>query len=288
MVGGGVVVVGEGSIEDLSTLVLNPARAVASNLLGIDFTEGDRQDNPPDFEEDDDTDEDEQRERAEDEDEEVYTPLFDDVVKKKKSFAPDVASRGTSKSMGKGKKEREDEGVLDTVVEGKVALDQSQVMENYKLSKLYSDAAEEDDAFEPTSTLLLPVLSPNAFGRNMLKVKVKSSFRAIALALRHSAVIEVNSAFLQDENMSFRLDELKDHFPKLLEADSSLDAQNKFSEDFSSQDEMMRLQRQLFEALRQGKPDKIDAIKRQLEFYSNVAGASVLLPPPKAPSRARP
>ena len=118
----------------------------------------------------------------------------------------------------------------------------------------------------------------------MLKVSVKSSFEAIALALRHSAVIEVNSALLQDEDISYRLDELREAFPKMLEADSSLDAQSKFSEDYSSQDEMMRLQRQLFEALRQGKPDKIDAIKRQLEFYSNAAGSSVLLPPPKAPS----
>ena len=44
---------------------------------------------------------------------------------------------------------------------------------------------------------------------------------------------------------------------------------------------MERLQRQLFEAIRQGNSNKINEIKRQLEFYSTIEGRSVFIYPPQ-------
>ena len=44
---------------------------------------------------------------------------------------------------------------------------------------------------------------------------------------------------------------------------------------------MERLQRQLFEAIRQGNSNKINEIKRQLEFYSTLEGRSVFIFPPQ-------
>ena len=107
-----------------------------------------------------------------------------------------------------------------------------------------------------------------------------SAFDAIALALRHSAVIEVRSALLQNTDVSYDVEDLKTLFPKMLETDSSAEVNHRFSEDFDSKAEMERLQRQLFEAMRQGNSVKIDKIKRQLEYYSNIEGKSVLVSPP--------
>jgi len=47
---------------------------------------------------------------------------------------------------------------------------------------------------------------------------------------------------------------------------------------------MERLQRQLFEAIRQSNQVKVVAIKKQLDFYSISRGSSIHLPmpPPKA------
>ena len=115
------------------------------------------------------------------------------------------------------------------------------------------------------------------------EVSVLSAFEAIALALRHHAVIEVRSAFMLDTDLSYSLSELQAEFPRLLEATSTSDSASRFSEDYDSRSEMDRLQRQLFEAIRQGNEDKIDKIKRQLEFYSNIEGRSVLVPPPVMP-----
>ena len=124
----------------------------------------------------------------------------------------------------------------------------------------------------------LPILSPSSFGNHLLSIQVESSFEAIALALRHGAVVEVSSPLLQDSELSFTLEEMKSQYPKLLESGVST-IESRFSEDYDNRHEMERLQRQLFEALRQENTVKIDAIKRQLEFYSNLGGTSVLLPP---------
>jgi hypothetical protein len=113
------------------------------------------------------------------------------------------------------------------------------------------------------------------------EVEIDSAFEAIALVLRHSAVVEVRSALLQDEHFSYSLDELPSFFPKLVPSNISVEEHGRFGADYDSWSEMERLQRQLFEAIRQGNNDKIYSIKRQLEFYSNIEGRSVLvLPPP--------
>jgi len=114
------------------------------------------------------------------------------------------------------------------------------------------------------------------------EVKVDNAFIAIALALRHGAVIEVQSSLLQNKEVSYDLDSLKLHLPKMLEADNGSDANRRYSEDYDSRSEMERLQRQLFEAIRQGNKGKIDKIKKELEFYSILEGKSVLIQPPPA------
>lgn len=70
------------------------------------------------------------------------------------------------------------------------------------------------------------------------RVDVQSAFEAIALALRHSAVIEVKSSLLQDPDFSYTIDELKNVFPKLLEADINFDTNRPLSEDFDSRNEV--------------------------------------------------
>jgi threonine aldolase len=113
------------------------------------------------------------------------------------------------------------------------------------------------------------------------EVEVNCAFEAIALALRHSAVVEVRSSLLQDEHFSYSLEELPSFFPKLVESGITADEHGRFGADYDSKNEMERLQRRLFEAIRQGNGAKIDSIKRQLEFYSHIEGRSVLvLPPP--------
>jgi threonine aldolase len=112
-------------------------------------------------------------------------------------------------------------------------------------------------------------------------VELNCAFEAIALALRHSAVVEVRSSLLQDEHFSYSLEELPSFFPKLVESGISAEEHGRFGADYDSRSEMERLQRRLFEAIRQGNNAKIDSIKRQLEFYSHIEGRSVLvLPPP--------
>jgi hypothetical protein len=310
---------GEGGVDvDYSPDALDWDGAIDLEADDIDFTE------EKDEEEDE---EEEEIIRDEDEEDEVYTPLFDDAKGRRGGgFTVPLLGIGTggkSMSSGSAAGSKEDNGngdngtvAVDSVDDtlprrlsrGKSLFNERRAMENYKLSRLYSDAAEADDDLVSGSGMNndgdyddngnsdgrelsldslnaldsqgLPVLSPSGYGRNMLSVEVRSSFEAIALALRHAAVIEVNSDLLQSDELSFSLDELRAEFPRLLEADSSAEVLSRFSEDYCSRDEMERLQRQLFEALRQDKPEKIDSIKRQLEFYSAMAGSSVLLPPP--------
>ena len=54
-------------------------------------------------------------------------------------------------------------------------------------------------------------------------------------------------------------------FPKMVEGDASIEDLHRFGTDYDSKAEMERLQRRLFEAIRQGNADKIETIKRQLE-----------------------
>lgn len=121
-----------------------------------------------------------------------------------------------------------------------------------------------------------------ADGRTVYKeVELNCAFEAVALALRHSAVVEVRSSLLQDEHFSYSLEELPSYFPKLVESGISAEEHGRFGADYDSKSEMERLQRRLFEAIRQGNSAKTDSIKRQLEFYSHIEGRSVLvLPPP--------
>ena len=97
-------------------------------------------------------------------------------------------------------------------------------------------------------------------------------------ALRHNAIIEIRSDYFQNDKLSYRVEELSKYFPKLIEADPSM--YRRETSDFNAF-EMERLQRQLFEAIRQGNSNKINEIKRQLEFYSTLEGRSVFIFPPQ-------
>ena len=71
------------------------------------------------------------------------------------------------------------------------------------------------------------------------RVDVQSAFEAVALALRHSAVIEVKSSLYQDQDISYTLDELREKFPRLLEADISLfDSSRPLSLDYDARNEV--------------------------------------------------
>ena len=124
--------------------------------------------------------------------------------------------------------------------------------------------------------------NPPVIQRIDKEVKVDNAFIALALALRHGAVVEVQSSLLQNKEISYDLDSLKLNLPKMLEADNGSDVNRRYSEDYDSKSEMERLQRQLFEAIRQGNKGKIDKIKKELEFYSILEGKSVLIQPPPA------
>jgi hypothetical protein len=86
---------------------------------------------------------------------------------------------------------------------------------------------------------LAPALSPLALVQEKIcaVVEVQSAFQAIALALRHSAVVEVKSSLFLDPELSCTVEELKARFPKLLEADRSADARQ-FSEDYDTRNEV--------------------------------------------------
>ena len=168
---------------------------------------------------------------------------------------------------------------------------------------IHDPVTYEVDTYPPEQTLQAPLKTNTQSGsqavdanfldipqeRNLLmdgrsierEVELNCAFEAIALALRHSAVVEVRSSLLQDEHCSYSLEELSSFFPKLVESGISSDEHGRFGADYDSKSEMERLQRRLFEAIRQGNSAKTDSIKRQLEFYSHIEGRSVLvLPPP--------
>lgn len=116
--------------------------------------------------------------------------------------------------------------------------------------------------------------------------------------MRHNAIIEIRSEYFENEKLSYRVEELSKYFPKIIEVDPSMyrretsDFNGKYLSTTSTTDnnnkltnilafEMDRLQRQLFEAIRQGNSNKINEIKRQLEFYSTIEGRSVFIFPPE-------
>ena len=123
----------------------------------------------------------------------------------------------------------------------------------------------------------LPSSSPVLGGK---VVEVENAFTAIALALRHEAIVEVEaSLFLPDKFCcSYSLEELATSFPKLVKSSLSWkeDDQPSAGADFDTRSEMEKLQRQLFEAIREGKKEKIEEIKQALECYSHIEGKSVL------------
>ena len=145
-------------------------------------------------------------------------------------------------------------------------------------------AEQESAVREGTSTTLPCNKASSDDCRVDKEVEILSAFEAIALALRHSSVIEVKSSLLQDESLSYTLEELPSFFPKLVKSDIPLEDGGRFRADYDSRSEIERLQRRLQEVTRQGQLDKVGSIKKQLEFYSNIEGKAMQIisssPPP--------
>ena len=70
---------------------------------------------------------------------------------------------------------------------------------------------------------------PNPNQPLVVEVDVTTAFEAIALAIRHTAVVEVKSSLLQNEKFSYAYDELATCFPKLVESDVSMEVQHTLS-----------------------------------------------------------
>jgi threonine aldolase len=122
---------------------------------------------------------------------------------------------------------------------------------------------------------------PQDENRISKEVELESAFESIALALRHSAVIEVRSSLLQHESVSYSLEELPSFFPKLVKSDVPVKDRGRFGVDYDAHSEIERLQRRLHEAILQGNTSKIDPIMKQLDFYGHIDGKGLLvLPPP--------
>ena len=130
----------------------------------------------------------------------------------------------------------------------------------------------------------VPTTSP---ALRVREVEVKSAFEAIALAIRHKSAIEVRSDLLQNEEISYSLDELTSFFPRLLVSEEASPMPNSYMDGSVTgggigigaegiaypvnqrgdhlQFEIDRLQRQYNEAVRQKNDEKIEMIKRRLE-----------------------
>ena len=149
---------------------------------------------------------------------------------------------------------------------------------------LPSLSLEQDSAAESPSTTVPCSKATSGDSRVDREVEILSAFEAIALALRHSSVIEVKSSLLQDESLSYTLEELPSYFPKLVKSDIPLEDGGRFRADYDSRSEIERLRRRLQEVTRQGQLDKVGSIKKQLEFYSNIEGKAIQIisssPPP--------
>ena len=95
------------------------------------------------------------------------------------------------------------------------------------------------------------------------RVQCDNAFMAIALALRHQATLEVRAELLHDDDLSYRSDELRRYFPRLIEADVPLPTL-----DSSGGLELSkRLPRRLAEARRQGNDAKSELIMEMMRAY---------------------
>eukprot|EP01035_Chromulina_nebulosa_P021034 gene21034-27260_t len=162
------------------------------------------------------------------------------------------------------------------------------VIDNFTKSKIFTDN-------QLITSLSTPTIHPLL--RSDKEVEVKSAFEAIALALRHNAIIDVQSSLFRDDEISYSLEELSSCFPLMVETiRSNNDDTNMISSIVNLENEstmssysydtidiyrtMDRLQRQLKEAIRQRNDEKILLISKKLEFYSSLdLKKSILVPP---------
>ncbi|RYH20208.1 aminotransferase class I/II-fold pyridoxal phosphate-dependent enzyme [archaeon] len=127
------------------------------------------------------------------------------------------------------------------------------------------------------------------------EAQVSSPFMAIALALRHHAPIEVRSDYFHNEQLAYTLDELRQGYPKIVDASTHQPLlqqveSSSIEQNISKVNGMIeRLQRLLQEARRQRNEQKAQMIAGRLEMLEKIVGAdSLLLMQPSAESSTDP
>jgi hypothetical protein len=96
----------------------------------------------------------------------------------------------------------------------------------------------------------------------MKAVECKSAFENIGLAIRHNAIIEAQSSLLQDDEISFSEEELKEYFPNLVEANPDL--RRGVCDFYDVRCELDRLERLLKESDRQGNALKSVILRQEI------------------------
>jgi hypothetical protein len=105
-------------------------------------------------------------------------------------------------------------------------------------------------------------------------LECRSPFETLGLALRHNSVIEVRSSLLQNDDLSYTADELKEHFPLMVEADPS-QRSSMVVGFYDFRDELDRLQRLLEESNRQGNLLKSNILKEEMKQLEAQAEGSI-------------
>ena len=105
-------------------------------------------------------------------------------------------------------------------------------------------------------------------------LECRSPFETLGLALRHNSVIEVRSSLLQNDDLSYTADELKEHFPLMVEADPSQRSSMAVGF-YDLRDELDRLQRLLEESNRQGNLLKSNILKEEMKQLEAQAEGSI-------------
>lgn len=125
------------------------------------------------------------------------------------------------------------------------------------------------------------------------EIELKNAFEVIALALRHKAALEVRSDFLQDENISYTAEEVRQEFLQLLESTPPpIEHQQEriMKEPTFVHRVLERLLRGLGEARRQKREDKAGIARTKIEVLLRLIQAgqdeqhAVFMDPPPLPS----
>jgi hypothetical protein len=109
----------------------------------------------------------------------------------------------------------------------------------------------------------------------MREVECKNAFESIGLAIRHNAIIEAQSSLLQDDDISYSEEEVKEYFPNLVE--SPPDLRGGVCDFYDVKCELNRLERLLKESDRQGNELKSIILRQEIAQLNNTDGGVQLI-----------